>query len=470
MTSVMWFRRDLRLEDNTAFFNAMKNSNDLVCIFHINPEQLEDKSTLNQSVFFKSVQHLQQELANYQIPLNILYGNIHDSFRELKNKLLKVDGIYFNFDENGFGRTRDQEMAQFLKQELNFDVHPYSDHYLHGAKEIKKNDGSGYKVFTPYYRQWIQLDKRKPTSYSIDSNKFRSEILIDNSKKLLELISDDGLVNQIQVGTNEAKTRLNNFVSQHLKNYQAMRDIPSVDGTSRLSPFLRTGEISIRQVYQEVIKQPDSEGQQTFIQELCWRDFYNMIYTMYPEQKEVSIKTDFQQIEWDNNEEKFLAWKAGQTGFPIVDAAMRQLNKTGWMHNRLRMIVASFLVKDLLIDWRWGEQYFHEKLIDYDPASNIGGWQWSASTGTDSVPYFRIFNPTLQSQRFDKNGDFIRQYVPELQKIDNQKIHEPATLSSAEQTKYQVQIGKDYPRPIVDHKAARKRVLEVYKASKEQHQ
>ena len=223
----------------------------------------------------------------------------------------------------------------------------------------------------------------------------------------------------------------------------------------------------IRTVFDAVSQEPESDGRTTFIKELCWRDYYNMIYAMYPDQQEKAIKTSFQNVVWQNNEDHFKAWRTGRTGFPIVDAAMRQLNETGWMHNRLRMVVASFLTKDLLIDWRWGEKYFREKLVDYDPASNIGGWQWAASTGTDSVPYFRVFNPTIQSEKFDPNGTFIKQYVPELKSIKGKKIHQPNQLTDAEQKAYGVKLNDDYPQPIVDHKAARLRAIAMYGQSKD---
>ncbi|WP_421823447.1 cryptochrome/photolyase family protein [Fructobacillus cardui] len=199
------------------------------------------------------------------------------------------------------------------------------------------------------------------------------------------------------------------------------------------------------------------------MKELCWRDFYNMIYTVYPDQKDQAINTKFQTIPWINDESQFNAWKNGTTGFPIIDAAMQQLNQTGWLHNRLRMIVASFLTKDLLINWTWGEQYFQEKLVDYDPASNIGGWQWAASTGTDSVPYFRISNPFTQAEKFDSDAKFIKQYIPALADLPADKIHHIDRLSEADQQQYQVVLGKDYPKPIVDHALARKRAIASYK-------
>ncbi|WP_311198589.1 deoxyribodipyrimidine photo-lyase [Jeotgalibaca sp. MA1X17-3] len=274
-------------------------------------------------------------------------------------------------------------------------------------------------------------------------------------------------IEDLQIGTKAAHQRLDEFIKHDLSNYKVARDYPVKNSTSHLSKYLRTGEISIRTVFDQVNRSENSAGKETFIKELAWRDFYNMIYATHPDQKNSSINPSFRQLEWENDEEFFKKWKEGKTGFPIVDAAMRQLKETGWMHNRLRMITASFLTKDLLIDWKWGEQYFQEMLIDYDPSNNIGGWQWAASTGTDSVPYFRIFNPTTQSEKYDKSGEFIKYYVPELKNIDGEKIHEPSKLSKEEQNKFGVIIGKDYPEPIVSHKERRKIAIKVFEQAKD---
>ena len=275
------------------------------------------------------------------------------------------------------------------------------------------------------------------------------------------------LIPNLELGEKAALDKLEKFVIYDLINYEKHRDYPNMDKTSRLSTHLRTGEISIRTVLEKVIYQKPSMGRDTFIKELCWRDFYNMIYSVYPNQKKQAIKKEYRHINWDNDFTNFEKWKNGETGYPIVDSAMRQLKETGWMHNRLRMIVASFLVKDLLIDWRFGEQYFQKMLIDYDPASNIGGWQWSASTGTDSVPYFRIFNPTNQSQKFDLTGNFIRKYIPELKNVPNELIHQPEKMTKEEQRKFKVLLGTDYPYPIVIHKERRKKAIQLYEDSKE---
>ncbi|UQS84703.1 DNA photolyase family protein [Apilactobacillus apisilvae] len=461
MTAVMWFRRDFRLEDNTALYNAIKNNNKILPIFNINPEQLSDIPTVNQDAFFASLLNFKKFLDSKGINLNIIYGDVKKCFAELKNKIPDLNCIYFNLDERGYGGKRDKDMISYFETNLKVNAHSYLDYNLHGINEVKKPDGNLYKMFTPYFKKWMTLKKPSPVECYIDSNQFINQNYFPkDEEKLTGLIDSNSITKNMSFGTAYAKKVLSDFINDGLSDYDKQRDFPSVEGTSRLSRFLRTGEISIRMIWQALLEQPDSDGRTTFMNELCWRDFYNMIYASHPNQNKVSIKSDFQNIKWSNNKEQFEAWKNGLTGFPIVDAAMRQLNQTGWMHNRLRMIVASFLTKDLLIDWRWGEQYFHERLIDYDSASNIGGWQWAASTGTDSVPYFRIFNPTTQSKRFDSKGLFIKKYVPELADVPTKFIHEPTKDGYLEDHEL------NYPKPIVSHKEARKWAIEVYKMSK----
>lgn len=467
-TSVVWFRRDLRLEDNLALTHALENSDQVMMVFNIDSQQIRDKPTVSQSAFFASVNHFKNELQNKQIKIHIFREDLNSVFQKIKTHLPDWHDLYFNFDERGYGRKRDQDVVSYCEQ-LGVDAHPFMDFNLHGSKEIKKQDGSGYQVFTPYYKRWIQMPKQNPinkVTYDdlMEKAIFNSEL---GNEKIDDLIDNKHeFAFKSRVGSQHAQIRLRQFIQNDLEHYDTDRDFPHKNNTSHLSRYLRTGEISIRTVFEAVRQAPDSNGQHTFIQELCWRDYYNMIYTMNPKQRNQPIRSEFTRVAWLNNQDDFKKWQLGETGFPIIDAAMRQLNLTGWMHNRLRMIVASFLTKDLLIDWRWGEKYFQEKLIDYDPASNIGGWQWAASTGTDSVPYFRIFNPTIQSKKFDNDGNFIKKYVPELKKVDVQNIHEPNKLKQSDQEKLGIIIGDTYPKPIVNHASARIRAIEAYKKSK----
>lgn len=466
MVSVMWFRRDLRLEDNIALSQAFEQSEKLILLFQVNPDQFL-KDSMNHAAFFASVQHFKEVIHKRGMYLQILYGDVEESFNALKEKVPDWTEVYFNQDEKGYGKARDDKMRAFFKKN-DIQVHSYMDHYLHSAYEIQNNSGELYKVFTPYYNKWIELDKPTPMKVKLDTDKvYKKTLFKENENKLEKLVEEADLDIDYNPGTIAAHEQLENFIEERLDQYKKERDIPLNEGTSRLSSYLRTGEISIRTVWDAVKNEADSESQKTFLKELCWRDFYHMIYVGHPEQKEKAIKENYAHIRWDNHQESFEKWKQGKTGYPIVDAAMRQMNKTGWMHNRLRMITASFLTKDLLTDWRLGEKYFQKMLIDYDAANNIGGWQWAASTGTDAVPYFRVFNPTTQAERFDPSGEFIRKYIPELKDVKKKYIHAPEKMSMEEQEEAGVLIGSDYPAPIVNHSDARKRAISIFEESKD---
>lgn len=464
----MWFRRDLRLEDNVALKHALEESDSLLLLFHVNPEQFLGETSLNQAAFFKSVACFRDEIEEKKASLHILYGELEACFVNLKKEIPDWSDIYINRDETGYGLERDKRASSIFKK-LDIKAHGYHDHHIHSAREITTNSDTYYKVFTPYYNKWKELQKPPIAKVVFDSKKLVKGTFFSKDKAQFDdFLAKQMSIEGLRLGNKVAHERLAEFIEEDLKDYDAARDYPLKNATSHLSKHLRAGEISIRTVFDQVSRSKNSSGKTTFIKELAWRDFYNMIYATHPNQKYLSINPSFRQVKWENDEQLFNSWKEGKTGFPLVDAAMRQLNETGWMHNRLRMVTASFLTKDLLIDWQWGEQYFQKMLIDYDAASNIGGWQWAASTGTDSVPYFRIFNPTTQSEKFDKNGEFIRHYVPELKTIITSKIHDPSKLSEKEQKEFGVLIGKDYPMPIVSHKERRKSTIQAFEDSKDE--
>lgn len=465
--TVMWFRKDLRFEDNTAFSHMLEEhevSEELICLFQLNPAQFLENS-FNQNAFFLSLKTFQQTAKAKNRTIHFLYGEVIDSFSALKKAYPEWDHIYFNQDERGYGKQRDELASAFFK-ENDIQISCFQDSHLHGVQEVKKPDGEAYKVFTPYFKKWSELPKRKYEQRDDDTIVFADlthDLFVQGQKQFQMMTERLTLPFDYLCGEQEAEKYLKEFIKNRLHDYQKNRDYPAKNDTSKLSRFLRTGELSIRKVWQAVIAEPESDGRQTFISELCWRDFYNMIYFENPNQKNQEIKKKYRHLSWSYDKKRLEAWKTGQTGYPLVDAAMRQLNQTGWMHNRLRMVVASFLTKDLLIDWREGEKYFQEKLIDYDSASNIGGWQWAASTGTDAVPYFRIFNPINQSEKFDKYGSFIRQFVPELEQIPNKYIHSPNKMNEEQQKSANCVIGKDYPFPIVDHSKQRQKILTFFK-------
>ncbi|MBC1977455.1 deoxyribodipyrimidine photo-lyase [Listeria marthii] len=461
MTSVMWFRRDLRVSDNKALYHASKED-DLILLFQVNPAQFITGSPSHQA-FFASVAHFQQELAK-TARLQIMFGDPMECLQQLKEAVPIWDKVFFNRDETGYGASRDAAAKQFF-DERQIEVHAFHDSYLHSAEEVKKSPTEYYKIFTPYYKKWREEMKEMPLKVTLKPENIRKESLFPKYEEQFAEIVHDLPVSD--AGEQAANARLASFIKEDLADYDKARDFPELDKTSHLSSYLRTGEISIRTIWQALQQTEATEGRATFEKELCWRDFYNMIYVSFPDQKNEPIQENYRYIEWENSRAFFKCWQEGRTGFPLVDAAMRQLKETGWMHNRLRMITASFLTKDLLIDWRFGEKYFQQMLIDYDPASNIGGWQWAASTGTDAVPYFRIFNPITQSEKFDPAGKFIRKYVKELAHIPDKFIHQPEKMSEKEQNEYGLMVGKDYPLPIVDHKERRKLAIARYEFSKE---
>lgn len=464
MTVIMWFRRDLRTEDNKALAKALASGQPILAVFHINPDQLTAKKTANQTAFFQSLAHFRDHLAAANIDLYLMSGDWETCFSQLVQQVPDWTAVYFNYDEAGFGRFRDQKAATFFRQH-QIGIHAYQDHYLHGSQEVKNKLGQPYQVFTPYYRTWSDLPKESPISVDLSLGKWQS--LETDAGVLQDLGRLAAGVNHHKPGTAAAHQQLADFVATGLAHYDVNRDFPALAATSRLSPYLRTGEIGIRTLYQAISQAPASSGQATFIKELAWREFYNMIHVSFPNQKNQAIQPCFQNLIWLNDQNLFESWQAGQTGYPIIDAAMKQLNQTGWMHNRLRMIVASFLTKDLLIDWRWGERYFQDQLIDYDAASNIGGWQWAASTGTDAVPYFRIFNPVTQGKKFDPDGTFVKTYLPQLLHVPKKYLHEPWKMPKDLQVGIGCQIGRDYPAPIVDHTQQRLKAISLYEEAKE---
>lgn len=466
MKTVMWFRRDLRLHDNKALYHALKNvdSKELILIFQVNPQQFI-KGSPNHDAFFSSVASFKRKVEK-ESHLQIMFGDPLDSFTRLKEKIPEWTSIYFNEDTCGYGAFRDQQAISFFeKNKIEYSI--FQDAYLHGYNEIRKKDGGNYQIFTPYYNNWKETMKETPFEVPYNSKKIFSESLFPEDEERFNKMMDNIPISNFCRGEEAAQSILESFISNDLQSYEKTRDFPDKDKTSHISTFLRTGEISIRTVWHKLDSAVTSPGKDVYKKELAWRDFYNMIYSTFPQQKEVANQEKFRYIKWENDQEKFVKWQNGQTGYPIIDAGMRQLKETGWMHNRLRMITASFLVKNLHIDWRWGEKYFEKMLIDYDAASNIGGWQWAASTGTDAVPYFRIFNPAVQSKKFDSEGLFIKKYVTELKQVPIKYIHQPELMDKELQNRYNVNLGESYPYPIVDYAESKKKTIVLYESSKE---
>lgn len=469
MKSVVWFRRDLRVADNNALYHASRNtSGGLIGLYVVTPRQWKEHDDANCKICFwlGCLSELSQNLAKLNIPLRIETCN---DFAESIDVVLKFarkqkcDSIYLN-REYEVNECRRDAAVEDKCRDAGIGFYAFHDRVVVPPSHIKTKEGKFYSVFTPYRKVW---DKRALECCDVlPKPRKQAEVNVKSSKipQQVEGFDVADFRNDLwTAGEKEAYRRLKSFANQ-LANYNDARNIPANSGTSLLSPYLTAGAISPRQCLAAAIEANQgriagAEGPTTWISELTWRDFYTHVLVNCPRvsmHRPFKLKTD--QLSWRNDSKELQRWKDGKTGYPIVDAGMRQLNRTGWMHNRLRMVTAMFLSKNLLIDWRLGEQYFMQKLIDGDLAANNGGWQWSASTGTDAVPYFRIFNPFSQSKRFDNDGVFIRKMCPELAAIAPAKLHDPAKLAAAIEEQ-----GIDYPDFVVDYKAGRERALSSFK-------
>ena len=380
----------------------------------------------------------------------------------------KCNSLYINRDYEKYAQDRDQKISKVLLNQ-KVTTFTFKDQVLFESDEILTQSNNPYTVFTPYKNNHLKrLNEQGIELYNCERHKdnfakFTSKALPSLGELGLEKTNLESL--DLPTGTSGGKKLLEKFY-KNIKGYSTNRNFPSKRGVSYLSVHNRFGTLSIRHLAKLAIE-ADNDGALTWLSELIWRDFYFQIIANFPQvSKKKSFKIQFENLQFENDEKKFEAWKNGQTGFPIIDAAMKQINQTGYMHNRLRMIVSSFLVKDLLINWRWGEKYFEDNLIDFDFSANNGGWQWAASTGCDSQPYFRIFNPVHQSEKFDKDGSFIKKYIPQLASLSAKEIHQPCVCFEKNRDAFPIKLGIDYPFPIVDHKEQRDMALSMYKACK----
>jgi deoxyribodipyrimidine photo-lyase len=424
--SIFWFRRDLRLDDNAALYHALKSSNSVVPVFIFDTnilDDLEEKYDRRVDFIHQALQQIQKELLALGTTLHVYIGKPLDCYKQITTDY-NVEAVYCNHDYEAYAIIRDSDIASYL-QSKNIRLHTYKDHVLLEKDEVIKENGEPYTVYTPYSKK----HKAKLNSFYLKS--YPTEKHYGNF--YIQLGKDIPIIEKIGFKKTDLVFHKHILDEQIVKNYHETRDIPAINGTTRLSIHLRFGTVSIRKLATRAMVLNE-----VFLNELIWRDFYSMILWQFPKVVNTSFNSVYDNINWRNNEYEFARWCEGDTGYPIVDAGMRELNQTGYMHNRVRMIVASFLTKHLLIDWRWGESYFSKKLLDYDLASNNGGWQWAAGCGCDAALYFRIFNPYLQTEKFDPRHEYIKKWVPEYQEIS-------------------------YPPPIVTHNFARERCLKVYK-------
>ncbi|TCK64887.1 deoxyribodipyrimidine photo-lyase [Winogradskyella wandonensis] len=427
--NIFWFRRDLRLDDNVGFLEALKDENPVLPIFIFDKEILDKLHEDDARVTFihQTLQDMRQTLQQeYDSSIAMFYGTPLEIYKQLTEDY-EIDKVFTNRDYEPYARQRDSKIQEFLDSK-GIQFLTFKDQVIFEKSEVVKQDGDPYVVYTPYSKTW--LENFKDYDLKIHYTSQHLDNLVKNSRLPNLSLSDTGFVKSSQdIAPYEVTPTL-------IQEYEATRNFPAKDNTSRLGPHLRFGTVSVR----KMMKKAMNEENNTFMKELIWREFFMQILWHYPETKDKAFKSKYDRIEWRNNEDDFKKWCEGKTGYPLVDAGMRQLNKTGFMHNRVRMLVGSFLCKHLLIDWRWGEAYFAEKLHDYEMASNVGNWQWVAGSGVDAAPYFRIFNPTTQIDKFDKNREYIKTWVEDID-------------------------TDSYPEKMVDHKEARERCLEVYKAA-----
>lgn len=465
--SLVWFRRDLRDYDHAALYHALKSSQQVYCAFVFDTSilnKLTDKADRRIEFIWESLQELKAAFQKKGGDIIVLHGDAATEIVKLA-QTLEVEAVFTNHDYEPSAIKRDQLVASQL-QHKDIDFNHYKDQVIFEKDEVLTQAGKPYSVFTPYKSMWLKsINDFYLKAYPVD-HYLRN--LAQTDAQALPSLESIGFQRtnlsslRLPTGMSGASTLFSDFVDR-IQYYKEARDFPAVKGVSYLSVHLRFGTISIRHLARTAL-QIGGLGAETWLSELVWRDFYFQILHHHPAlELGKAFKPEFESLPFPNDRALFSAWCEGRTGYPLVDAAMRQLNSTGFMHNRLRMVAASFLVKDLLIDWRWGEQYFAEKLIDFDFSANNGGWQWAASTGCDAQPWFRIFNPVTQSERFDASGKFIRKYVPELAACNDKEIHAPWLIKTERQSTLNILIGRDYPEPVVDHATQRERVLDLYK-------
>ncbi len=429
--SIFWFRRDLRFEDNAGFYYALRGKYSVLPLFIFDKNILDDlEDKLDKRVIFihRYIEKLNKSLGEEGSTLLVKYG---DPIQVWKDILAKYDiaEVYTNKDYEPYAKERDATIAEYLQSE-GISFHSYKDQCIFEMDEVLKKDGDPYTVFTPYSKVWKEKLKSKDNDFYLKP--YPTEKYLDN---LFKKEDKEGIPShkEMDFKDDEVSFPSSEVDEDILKKYSDERNLPAKKSTTRIGIHLRFGTVSIRQM-----AALGREKSNTWLNELIWRDFYMMILHHFPHVVDKNFHKKYDNLKWRNSEEEFEAWCNGKTGYPIVDAGMRELNETGFMHNRVRMITASFLTKHLLIDWRWGEAYFAKKLLDYELASNNGGWQWAAGTGTDAQPYFRIFNPYSQTEKFDPQKKYIKRWIPEFEKTS-------------------------YPKPIVEHKEARERALRTFK-------
>jgi deoxyribodipyrimidine photo-lyase len=465
-TGVVWLRNDFRILKNDALLYASKN-HEYVCALYIYKKKDFQNRSAQQWWLFHSLKNFKSKLNQFNITLEIVEA---ESYKEVFEIILKKKNfsIYWNKIYEPQFLSFDQKASNFLKvKKIHYKI--FKGNFLNESHEIKKGDKTPFKVFTHFWKtaEKFYLDKGFQRTENIKKKEKKIKFL-NQSMKLETILPKKkwakGFENFWNPSEDEAMKNTKHFIKNGLTEYGENRDIPGIEGTSKVSPYLAFGQIHVESIWEECQKiQNKGNGYRKFINELGWREFSHSLINYFPEMLKGNLRKDFDNFPWETNAKHLTTWKKGMTGYPIVDAGMRELYKTGWMHNRVRMVTASFLVKHLRIHWKEGEKYFRDCLLDFNEANNVAGWQWVAGCGADAAPYFRIFNPILQGERFDPLGNYVKKWIPELSNIPKEFIHKPWELDKNIKN---FELGKNYPKPIVDHVKARNAALTAFKSLK----
>ena len=468
-TGIFWIREDFRIENNPALSFATQNHDNVIALYIYNNNDFDNKREAQKWWVYKSLETLKKELSDYKINLEIVKGDELEIFSKF-NKKDKLS-VYWNkiYEPDVIAKGK-KIRDLFIKNEINYKY--FKGNILNEFQEITKNDGTPFKVFTPFWRNAEQVYLNQPLSKNYIVKKKTKKISF--FKKCIEpndILPKKDWYKKFdkywKVSENDSKKILKNLIENKIKDYGTSRDIPSIEGTSKLSPYIKHGQIHVGSIWKKCSEiKSKGIGYRKYINELGWREFSHSLINYFPEFLKGNFRKEFDKFPWAKNEKFLKAWKKGMTGYPIVDAGMRELYETGWMHNRIRMVVGSFLVKHLRINWTEGEKHFRNCLLDFNKANNVAQWQWVAGCGADAAPYFRIFNPILQGEKFDKEGNYVKKWVPELKNVPNKFIHKPWEMELKYQEAIKTIIGKDYPGPIVVHEKARAAALEAFQSLK----
>ena len=463
--ALVWIRDDFRVNHNSALAYASENHEQVSTVYIFNPEDYENKREAQRWWIYHSLINFKQELSKFNISLELLVG---DEVQVLK-KIKTADNVslYWNkIPEPGEEKKETKIIKNFEEKNINYKF--FKGNILSEYKEVTKDDGTPFKVFTPFWRVAEQVYLNKvPPKKSKTKKKNKKIFIFKQSSDLSKVLPNKNWFKKFEKYWTPSEIRsgkvLDELIEKKIGNYHKTRDYPSIEGTSKISPYLKHGQVHVEKIWESCQNiQNKNTGYRKFVNEIGWREFSHSLINYFPQMLKGNLRKDFDSFPWVENKKNLEAWKKGVTGYSIVDAGMRELYETGWIHNRVRMIVGSFLVKHLRIHWKEGEKYFRNTLLDFNVANNVASWQWVAGCGADAAPYFRIFNPILQGEKFDKDGTYVKHWVPELKNVPSKFIHRPWEMDDETQKSINIKIGKDYPLPIVDHAKAREQALKAF--------